>query len=51
MTENKQVQCRCGRSPTGFCNGMHGMSNLDYEKFCAQQEALKEQTKPQLLHG
>lgn len=33
MTEAKK--CGCGRSPTGFCEGYHKMTNEQY------QEALK----------
>ena len=28
MTQQKQ--CGCGRSPTGFCNGWHNLTNEQY---------------------
>ena len=37
MTEN--VKCKCGRSPTGFCKGWHGLKEEEY------QEKLKEYQK------
>ena len=47
MSDRKE--CRCGRSPDGYCDGYHKMCNEEYKKFCAEQ-ALKEQAKPQLLN-
>jgi len=44
------VKCACGRSPTGYCNGMHTMTNEQYKNFCANQQ-LKEQVKPEFLKG
>jgi hypothetical protein len=32
LTE-EQVPCGCGRSPTGFCIGLHEMSEVEYEKY------------------
>lgn len=49
MSDNKH-KCGCGRSPTGYCTGLHKMTNEQYQKHCSQQQ-LKEQTKPELLKG
>lgn len=50
MSEAKQIKCGCGRSPTGYCNGSHSMTNEQYKAFLEkQQKSLNEQTKPQLL--
>jgi CDGSH-type Zn-finger protein len=47
---NQTSQCRCGRSPTGTCNGMHSMTNEQYQKYLQEQmKSLNEQTKPQFL--
>ena len=32
-------KCGCGRSPTGYCNGWHGLTEEQYEKALAQYEA------------
>lgn len=45
-----QHKCGCGRSPTGFCTGLHKMTNEQYKKF-AEQQQLKENVKPELLKG
>lgn len=45
-----QHKCGCGRSPTGYCTGLHKMTNEQYKKFNEQQQ-LKEQVKPELLKG
>lgn len=50
MSEVKQIKCGCGRSPTGFCTGMHSMTNEQYKKYLDQQQKqLNEQTRPQFL--
>jgi len=49
MNENAK-KCGCGRSPTGYCTGLHGMSNEEYKKY-AESKQLKEQVKPELLKG
>ena len=50
MSEVNQVKCGCGRSPTGYCTGMHAMTNEQYKKYLEeQQKTLNEQTKPQFL--
>ena len=50
MSEVKQKSCSCGRSPTGFCVGLHSMANEQYKAHLDQQQKqLNEQTKPQLL--
>ena len=46
----EQNVCKCGRSPTGVCVGLHNMSNEQYKKHLEeQQKVLTEQTKPQFL--
>jgi hypothetical protein len=30
MTEN--VECKCGRSPTGFCIGWHALTEEEYQE-------------------
>ena len=30
MTEN--VECKCGRSPTGFCIGWHALTKEEYQE-------------------
>ena len=43
-------ECKCGRSPTGQCIGLHNMTNEQYKKFLEeQQKVLSEQAKPQFL--
>lgn len=32
LTENL-VPCGCGRSPSGYCTGLHEMSEQEYEKY------------------
>ena len=32
-------KCGCGRSPTGYCNGWHGLTEEQYEEALAQYEA------------
>ena len=50
MEQVKQIKCGCGRSPTGYCIGLHSMTNEQYKKHLEQQQKqLNEQTKPQLL--
>lgn len=49
-TEIKQVKCGCGRSPTGYCVGLHAMTNEQYKKHVEEQnKSLNEQTKQQFL--
>jgi len=50
MSDVKQVKCGCGRSPTGYCVGLHSMTNEQYKKH-VEQQALNENVKPQLLKG
>ena len=47
---NQQVKCGCGRSPTGYCTGLHKMTNEEYKKHLSDKQ-LKEQVKPELLKG
>jgi hypothetical protein len=49
MNQNS-VKCACGRSPTGYCTGLHGMTNEEFKKYC-ENKKLDEQVKPQLLKG
>lgn len=50
MSDANQTQCRCGRSPTGVCTGLHSMTNEQYQKYLQEQlKTLNEQTKPQFL--
>ena len=50
MSEVKQYPCACGRSPTGYCIGLHAMTSEQYKKYLEeQQKSLNEQTKPQFL--
>ena len=50
MSEVKHVNCGCGRSPTGYCTGLHSMTNEQYKAHVEQQQkSLNEQTKPQFL--
>ena len=50
MSEVKQVKCGCGRSPTGYCTGLHAMTNEQYKAHLEQQQkSLNEQAKPQFL--
>lgn len=32
LTE-EQIPCGCGRSPSGFCIGLHSMNEEEYEKY------------------
>lgn len=38
--KNGGVPCGCGRSPSGFCNGWHGLSEEQYQQELA---AIKEE--------
>lgn len=50
MSDVKQHPCNCGRSPTGFCVGLHSMTNEQYKAHLEQQQKkLNEETKPQFL--
>ncbi len=50
MEEVKMSKCACGRSPTGYCIGLHAMTTEQYKKYLEeQQKSLNEQTKPQFL--
>jgi hypothetical protein len=33
------VSCGCGRSPTGFCIGWHGLSEEEFQKNLAEHQA------------
>ena len=33
------VPCGCGRSPTGFCIGWHGLSEDEFQKRLAEHQA------------
>lgn len=45
-------ECKCGRSASGFCDGLHKMTNEQYQKHLDEQKkSLTEQAKPQLLQG
>ena len=45
----EQNACKCGRSPTGVCVGLHNMTNEQYKKYIDEQKVLTEQAKPQFL--
>jgi hypothetical protein len=46
----RNYPCKCGRSPTGFCVGLHEMNTEQYKAHLEQQrQKLEEQTKPQFL--
>jgi CDGSH-type Zn-finger protein len=32
-------KCGCGRSPTGYCNGWHGLTEEQYQEALTQYEA------------
>ena len=50
MEQAKQIKCGCGRSPSGYCVGLHSMTNEQYKVYLEQQQkSLNEQTKPQFL--
>ena len=50
MSEVKQYPCACGRSPSGYCIGLHAMTTEQYKRYLEeQQKTLNEQTKPQFL--
>ena len=50
MENNNQAKCGCGRSPTGYCTGLHKMTNEQYKDHLQKQlKELNEQTKPQFL--
>jgi len=36
ITEN-QTPCGCGRSPTGFCIGLHEMTQEEYQDYLMTQ--------------
>jgi hypothetical protein len=45
-----QQNCKCGRSQSGLCTGLHNMTNEQYLKYLQEQvKTLQEQAKPQLL--
>ena len=33
LGENTSVPCGCGRSSTGFCVGLHSLSDEEYDRF------------------
>lgn len=41
VTENKEEfgKCGCGRSPTGFCIGWHGLGEDEFRQALAEYEA------------
>lgn len=46
MTENSGIPCGCGRSPTGFCTGLHKLTNEQFQlarRLNEQKEMLKEE--------
>jgi len=46
--ENSEIPCRCGRSPTGFCTGMHKLTNEQYQvatRLNEQKTLLTEEVK------
>jgi hypothetical protein len=50
MSDVKQFPCNCGRSPTGFCVGLHAMTTEQYKAHLDQQkQKLNEESKPKLL--
>lgn len=40
-----QVPCSCGRSPTGFCTGLHALTNEQWDAVVFD-EAFVEVTRP-----
>ena len=32
-TEESNVPCGCGRSPSGYCTGMHSLTEEEYETY------------------
>lgn len=51
MNTETKIPCGCGRSETGYCVGLHKMTNEQYSSWLkTQQKQLDEQTKPQLLN-
>ena len=42
---NNQNKCQCGRSPTGFCQGWHNLSEKDYLERRQRYEASKSSTE------
>jgi CDGSH-type Zn-finger protein len=49
MSEEKK--CGCGRSQTGYCTGLHKLTNEEYTKHRLKEHQLQEQIKPELLKG
>jgi CDGSH-type Zn-finger protein len=46
IEENSGIPCGCGRSPTGFCTGLHKLTNEQYQlarRLNEQKELLKEE--------
>ena len=37
--KTSEIRCGCGRSPTGYCIGWHGLSEEEYQKRLAEQQA------------
>jgi len=33
----ENVPCGCGRSPTGFCTGLHSMTEQEYQDYLEDQ--------------
>lgn len=47
MENTEQTKCGCGRSPTGYCIGWHGLTNEQYKIKLNEWE---EKGKQQLLN-
>ena len=50
VVETKQNVCGCGRSPTGFCVGLHALNDEEYDRFIMEGhvypgELIKEEKK------
>ena len=46
IEENSGIPCGCGRSPTGFCTGLHKLTNEQYQlarRLNEQKALLKEE--------
>lgn len=46
---NDQRKCGCGRSPTGYCVGWHGLSEDDYKKAKSDYEFAQYQQRAEDL--
>jgi hypothetical protein len=50
LGENTPVPCGCGRSSTGFCVGLHSLSDEEYDRYIMEGhvypgELIKEEKK------